>query len=418
MSWARKAGFAVLAGGALLAGACGGGGGAWTGTVTDSAGISIVQNPATGLWPAGQGPEVRDELTIGTSEGDPNYQFAQIAGIDATSDGTIYVLDQQTRQIQVFDPAGTFVKTIGGPGSGPGEFSQMTMGLIATAGDTILVPDLLQQGLDRFLADGTFVSQLSMPMATGGVSVRWAERPDGMLIQEARIMQLPGMTDVVPALHLLRRHPGGELIDTVLTLPVKQSFDISTEGGQVRANIRLFEAEPIWTLAEDGRILYALNADYSISVYSPEGQLQQIVRRAVERKPVGDADKKAIMDVIAKAWTNAGVPPEMLEVLKQSVTIADFYPAFTNMLGGPDNTLWMQQVQTAADMGEDVEFNPQDIGSPRWDVFDRDGRYLGVVTLPDRYTPLHFIGDKLYGYWRDELDVQYVKILTVTMPVE
>ncbi len=418
MSRTRWAGLGILAFGALVAGACAGGERSWGGTTTDSAGVTIVTNPEAGLWPAGLGPDITDELTIGTSEGDPNYQFAQIAGIDVTSDGTIYVLDQKLRQVQVFDPAGTYVKTIGGPGEGPGEFSQVTMALLATAGDTILVPDLGLQRLDRFTADGTFISQLPMPMASGGVSVRWAERPDGMLIQEARIMQLPGMEDVEPMLHLLRRHPGGELMDTVLTLPVKQSFEVSTEGGQLRASIKIFEPEPMWTLAEDGRILYALNSEYSVSVYSPDGQLQRIVRRAVERKPVGDADKKAIMDLLGKTWTDAGVPPQMLETLKQSVSIGAYYPAFTNMIGGPGNTLWLQQVQTAADMGEGVEFNPQDIGAPRWDVFDRDGRYLGVATLPDRYTPLHFIGNRLYGYWRDDFDVQYVKVLQVTMPVE
>jgi hypothetical protein len=397
MSRTQWAGLGILVFGALVAGACAGGDRSWAGTMADSAGITIVTSPEAGLWPAGMGPDVEDVLTIGNAEGDPDYQFGQIAGIDATSDGNIYVLDQQARQVRMYDPAGTYVKTIGGPGEGPGEFSQVTMGLLATAGDTILVPDLMLQRLDRFTADGTFISQLPMPMATGGVSVRWAEQP---------------------VLHLLRRYPGGELADTILTIPVKQSFEISTEGGQVRASIRLFDPEPMWTLAEDGRILYALNSDYSISVYSPEGQLERIVRRAVERKPVSDTDKQAIMQLVVKAWTDAGVPPEALDMLRQSVSIGDYYPAFVNMLGGPDNTLWMQHVQTAADLGEGVEFNPQDIGAPQWDVFDRDGRYLGFATLPDRYTPLHFVGNRLYGYWRDDLDVQYVKILTVTMPAE
>jgi hypothetical protein len=204
----------------------------------------------------------------------------------------------------------------------------------------------------------------------------------------------------------------------VLTLPVAQSFEFSTEGGQLQASIRLFESEPVWTLAEDGRILYALNSDYSISVYSIEGQKERLIRRAWEPRPVTDADKQAFMKLLTELWSQAGVPPEALEMLTKSVSFADFYPAFTNLLGGPGNTLWVQRVQTAADMGEGVEFNPQDMGSPNWDVFDRDGRYLGVVTLPDRFTPMRVIGDRIWGIWRDDLDVQYVKALTVTMPVE
>ena len=406
---------AVLVAG-LLAGACASGDSNWTGTVTDSAGIAIVQNPEAGIWPAEGGPTVADELTIG-KEGDPNYQFAMIAGVDVASDGTIFALDMQGRHVKAFDATGTWLRSLGGPGSGPGELSQMAMGLMVTAGDTVLVPDIMQQRLNRYLPDGTPVGEMSMPMAAG-VSVRWAERPDGMLVQESRVMQLPGMEAVEPMLHLLRRRPGGELVDTLLTLPITQSFEFSTEGGQLSASIRLFESEPVWALAEDGRVLFAMNSDYSISVYSPEGQLERIIRRAWVKKPVTEADRQGFLTMMKELWSDAGVPAQAMDMLMQSVSFADFYPAFTNVMGGPDGSIWVQRVQTAADLGEGVEFNPQDMGSPVWDVFDREGRYLGVLTLPNRFTPARLVGDKLYGVWRDDLDVQYVKVLRITMPAE
>ncbi len=55
----------------------------------------------------------------------------------------------------------------------------------------------------------------------------------------------------------------------------------------------------------------------------------------------------------------------------------------------------------------------QDLGAPEWDVFDAEGRYLGVVTMPDRFAPRLFRGDHIYGVWRDELDVQYVLRLKI-----
>jgi hypothetical protein len=50
----------------------------------------------------------------------------------------------------------------------------------------------------------------------------------------------------------------------------------------------------------------------------------------------------------------------------------------------------------------------EEFGSRISDVYDRDGRYLGVVQMPERFQPRTFRGDKIYGVWRDELDVQYV----------
>ena len=55
----------------------------------------------------------------------------------------------------------------------------------------------------------------------------------------------------------------------------------------------------------------------------------------------------------------------------------------------------------------------EEAGSPDWDVFDREGRFLGVVTMPPRFRPSLFLDDTIYGVWRDELDVQYVVRLRI-----
>ena len=55
----------------------------------------------------------------------------------------------------------------------------------------------------------------------------------------------------------------------------------------------------------------------------------------------------------------------------------------------------------------------EDIGAPDWDVFDSDGRFMGVVTMPNRFAPRAFVGHRIYGVWRDELDVQYVVRLRI-----
>ena len=41
-------------------------------------------------------------------------------------------------------------------------------------------------------------------------------------------------------------------------------------------------------------------------------------------------------------------------------------------------------------------------------MFDNEGRFLGVVSMPRRFQPVLFVDDKIYGIQRDELDVQYV----------
>ncbi len=41
-------------------------------------------------------------------------------------------------------------------------------------------------------------------------------------------------------------------------------------------------------------------------------------------------------------------------------------------------------------------------------MFDDQGRYLGVLTLPEKFTPMRIEGDAFWGVQRDELDVPSV----------
>ena len=89
-------------------------------------------------------------------------------------------------------------------------------------------------------------------------------------------------------------------------------------------------------------------------------------------------------------------------------------PAFNEILAGPEGTLWVQHLRTA----EEIEragagLDPQSLGAPRWDIFDADGRFLGVLELPDRFQPTRIRDDRIYGIWRDEMDVEYVLRLRI-----
>ncbi|MCH8925403.1 MAG: cysteine desulfurase [Proteobacteria bacterium] len=57
--------------------------------------------------------------------------------------------------------------------------------------------------------------------------------------------------------------------------------------------------------------------------------------------------------------------------------------------------------------------------SPDWDVFDANGRYLGVVTTPTHFDIRLFRDGVAYGVWSDDLGVQYVVGLRVDgLPAE
>ncbi len=393
--------------------ACSGGDGGWTGSVTDSAGVAMVANPADGIWGAGQGWTVEEELRIGALEGDPEYQFGQIAqgGITVDSQGRIYVLDQQAQEVKVYSPEGVYEKTIGQRGGGPGELNGAQF-LVMGPGDTLVVPDLGNLRVSKFAPDGSELGSFAVALENG-IPVVYRATPSGILGEQIRHLDLPNLQTEPDTMDAVRTFAlDGTITDTLLTFPAGRTFSFG--GGTPEFNI--YSAESAWDLADDGGLIYAVNNDYRIRRYGADGSLQTVITKPFEPKPVSQADQDAVMDFLDRAWTQAGVPPQFKEQLKQGVHFGEIFPAFAALIAGPDGTIWVQHVQAASELSEEEleTYNLlEDAGAPQWDVFDADGRLLGTVTLPARFTPRMFRGDDIYGVWRDELDVQYVLRLKI-----
>lgn len=405
----------TLAGVALAAfctTACGGepAGGEWAGTVTDSAGITVVTNPASGTWSDEDRWTITEELRIGTTGGDAVYQFGAITGIAPLPDGRLVVLDQQAQEFRVFSPEGEHLRTVGGPGSGPGEFGNQAGPVLLGVGDTLYIPDLSTQRVNRFTPDGEPLGSFALELS-GGIPIAWQDDGSGRIVNQLRPLNLPGQpADSMDI--LVRRGAGGAITDTLMTVPSGRTFSFG-EGGP---SFRFFSPEPVWTLVGDSMLLFAVNDAYSVTLYGADGAPQRIIRMPFERRPVTEADRELITEVMVDLWRELGLGGPQLEAMRAGIGFADFFPAFATLQGGPAGSLWVQHLQLPAELTaeERENFNPQlGFGSSTWDVFDPEGRYLGRVEMPARFQPVRFVGDRVYGIWRDELDVQYVLVLRI-----
>jgi hypothetical protein len=56
--------------------------------------------------------------------------------------------------------------------------------------------------------------------------------------------------------------------------------------------------------------------------------------------------------------------------------------------------------------------------TPEWDVFRADGAWLGAVATPQRFRIMEIGPDYLAGVFRDDLDVEYVRVYELVKPGE
>jgi hypothetical protein len=406
----------ALAVAACAVAACAGGStSAWQGSMTDSAGITIVQNPATPLWSPAEAWTLTEALRIGKAEGEPEYQFGAIAAgssIALASDGRIVVLDIQGQHLKVFAPNGTYERTIGGPGGGPGEIAPGASAVLIAPGDTLLVSDIGNQRANLYLLDGTFIRSFALAF-TDGIPFRWELASDGRIVTQTRRLAFPGSTAPADTTDVIAvRQLDGTIGDTLMTVPSGKTISF---GGGV-PEWHLFSAEPLWALFGD-RILYAVNDRFRIGVYGPGRALERVIEKPFTRDPVTDADQNTLKEIFQKLFVQQGVPPQVASQLMTRVHIADFYPAFAQMLAGPNGTILVQRIEPLSDLTEEeregLDITSGLMAGREWDVFDGEGRYLGAVTMPLRFQPVQFRGDEIYGVQRDELDVQYIVKLVV-----
>ena len=399
----------------IFAAACGGeaGGAAdWAGTVEDSAGVQLVKNSLTPLWGEGDAWVLEEVLTIGEAAGNPDYQFGQISGIAIATDGRIVLVDQQAQHLKVFDPTGVYERTIGQAGSGPGEFGPGVGPVLTGRGDTLIVPDLGNQRVNILKSDGTEPASFRMSFDMG-IPARWDMTETGDLVYQLRALNLPN-TEQRETLDLIATVSyAGEIMDTLLTPARGESFTFGEDGQPKRM---IFSPEPVWSMVGDDGLCFAVNDVFRLSMFDAGGHLNRIVTVPVVRKPVTDADIEFFMETVDRLLEEQGVPPAQAEIVKSTFNFAEFFPAFLQMMPGPSGSLWVQRVQEPTGMTaeERENWNPLlDLGASQWDILDAEGRYLGVLDVPHRFQPVTFEGDLVFGIWRDEFDVQYVRIMRV-----
>ncbi len=376
--------------------------GEWLGTQIDSAGVVLMQNTVEGIWLDSERWHLEEELRFGSLDGELEYQFGQIGHIAVGSNGDIYVFDTQAQHVRVFTENGEYNRTVGGPGNGPGEIGR-TRGFLSVAeGDTLLVPDRANRRINRYAADGIPLS--SAPLRPEeGQQLRYEISPNGVMVAQIR-RHLPEQRDFLVAFG-----SAGLPTDTLLSFP---------SGGlnRVEGELQYFSPEPMWSVTGSLTSVYGINNEYRIGIYDRWGALRRVFTKPFVPQPVTDRDLRAFFAYLDRAWLDAGVAPSRLPELHSRVHFASVYPAYYDIRVGYKGSIWIQKIRPPGRLSdEEIErYNfVEQFGSREFDVFDSDGKFLGVVEMPERFQIRLFRGDKIYGVWRDDLDVQHVMRLRI-----
>lgn len=104
---------------------------------------------------------LKQELSIG-NEDDDDYIFVKVRKLAVDDQDNIYVLDRGKCQVKVFDKHGTYIRSFGRKGQGPGEFLSPKDLIVDEKNKTIHILDYGNRKIVRYHFNGTFDSELKL----------------------------------------------------------------------------------------------------------------------------------------------------------------------------------------------------------------------------------------------------------------
>lgn len=378
-----------------------------TAAVRDSASVTIVENAPAGRWAPEDAWRLSAEpvVTIGVADGPAEYTFYELRSALRLATGEIVVANGGTNELRFYDTTGTFVRAVGGEGSGPGEYRRL-WGVWMLGTDSLLANDL-SAGASVLSVEGTFARTLTLDRSVlNGYPSILGTFADGSLL--VRVWPLRAgdqgdegvrRDDVVYA-----RYSGlGDAGDSLVTRPGNETATVKV-GTTISIGPPPFGRAAVTATAGD-RWYYGSSDRYEIEVYSPEGQLLRLIRLAVENRPVSDEMVRTYREVMgAGGDLPAQVGRRLLEL-----AMPETMPAYNTLLVDDERDLWVGAPNAVYGIAPEG-------AERRWDVFAPDGTFLGRVTHDARFQPTHIGADFVLGIARDEDGVEQVRMYRLIKP--
>ena len=165
---------------------------------------------------------IHSVLRIGSEDGDHDA-FGRVLDAKLAADNHILVADGLIRSVILFDSTGSFIRTIGRPGAGPGEFGVPAL-IAVDANDSVFVWDSRMSRISVFNLNGDFVRTFRVMPSWALTGMEFM--PDGKIL-------LAGYTlGDLGGLHLIERD--GTWIRSFSDPPVDRAvrgFDRNLLGG-------------------------------------------------------------------------------------------------------------------------------------------------------------------------------------------
>jgi hypothetical protein len=385
--------------------------------VRDSAGVAMVTNYRA-QWPEGGGWQIDSvpRLSLGGAEADTNQHWGYIEAAARLGDGRIVLTE--SGQLRWFDANGVHLRTIAA-GDGPGEFRRAAA-LHVLPGDSLRVHDGRGLKFAVFAPDGSLAYERHTDTEKLRALGRWTECWNTYLPDASRLLCQADTSIPVSATNRPNRRlasgltsPGPGLLRQLhrvwlVTPALDRAFPLGVGAGIEQFGVDVggrtqYASHPFYSRsikAAGGnpmRIATALNPDYRIELWTPDGVLERVImRHGARRTP----RKEELADVPEALRSEVfGDDQVLIDRVIAEVPTPDSMPAMLNVSFTSRGELLVMREGHLPSHTHAV-----------YDVFDREGVWQGTLRVKGPMSIVDVSDDSILTFRENERGVMLVEV--------
>jgi hypothetical protein len=349
--------------------------------------------------------------TMGGASGDPAYDLTYADHVVVLDDERVVALAGIGNRLMMFDRNGRGVWLYSRTGKGPGDL-MAPHGLVRASGDTLLIPDISNQRVNRVipgqgivsqsplsLRDRMYVDRMAGVMPKGEfVMHRASSWGGGMPLADTTSRSLAPVMLVDPATGETRQ---------IATLPDLDIAPLETRfRGRKRVGLRPVRLGRSAHIAVwDSLIATATGEAYRIDLRNADGEvvarLQVPVPRRAVSQPMRDAQIAVELERFEGQRTERMVDPAESRRLIYDEPFVDSLPPYSGIFVTRGKTLWVVDAIAPGDSSWSAT------------AFRADGAIAGRLTVQGRSQPVAFTDDRVVVRSQDENGVVALQVFSI-----
>ena len=332
----------------------------------------------------------------GLDEDDDKYQLFMAVESMLDKEGNLYVMDSGTFRIQVYDPEGKYLRTIGKKGQGPGEFQNL-FSMDMDKNGVLYIIDGISDRINQFDKGGKFITSTKIKSLYSHVRMTGPDKFFSPIINAKNKIKFPDLW--YSSAKGKGRKDAKELkcinLVSISDKTIKEFCKgiPETEGldNGIQLNAVIFETD------EYNNLYVTFKHQNRIEKYSPEGGLLLSIDRSLDYQiEYGTADQ---------IWTNGG---------GKAMKVPEFAGTFVSGKIGIDrkDRIWVDTNTSQPEKDEHQKITKY--GRKVFEVFSPEGVLLTKVQHPgENLVFVKLQGDQLLFADKDYLSIHKYRIADI-----